>query len=76
MIAIMARDTIARDTRMIEIPGSEVNIRSMANITILTRWYMVSRFPVEISRGRAELTTMTTFTTTGNERMFNIKECR
>lgn len=67
MIAIMARDTIARDTRMIEILDSEVNIRSVANVTILTRRQMVDWFSVEISRGRAELTTVTTFTTTGNE---------
>ena len=51
---------------MIEILDAEVNIRSVANVTILARWQMAAWFSVEIARVRAELTTVATFTTTGN----------
>ena len=65
MIAIMARSAITGDTRVIENLGSEGRVR-VANVTILARRQMGDWFSVETASVRAELTTVTTFTTTGN----------
>ena len=75
MVPVMARCTITGDTRVIKNRSSECYIR-MANVTILARRQMAVCFSVKISRVRAELTTVTTFTTTGNAWMYIGKKCR
>jgi len=64
-IAVVARDTVTGDTRMIKIRGFESG-HCVTHITVLSRWYMIAWFSVETARDRAELTTVTAFATTGD----------
>ena len=62
MIAVMARSTITSDTRMIENLGSEA-IVSMANVTILSCWYMARRLNNTLIAGN-KLADVTAFAAT------------
>ena len=72
----MTRGTVTGDTRMGKIRGSHERSIRVANVAILSRWYMKEWFSVEIAGNRAESTIVTTFTTTGNARMYTRHECR
>ena len=80
IIAIMARDTIAGDTRVQKrcYRGSEASRRSrVAKGTILVRRQMVGCLDQQIRIGGKDLAVMTTFATSGNARMNGAEEsCR
>ena len=74
--AIMARDTITGNARVIEDRWYKGNVR-MAEVTILSRWQMTGRLDhirVTVSRGQ-ERTVMTTFAATGNTGVKITHEC-
>ena len=72
----MTRGTVTGDTRVGKIRGSQERSIRVANVAILSRWYMKEWFSVEIAGKRAESTIVTTFTTAANARMYTRHECR
>jgi hypothetical protein len=72
---IMTRAAVAGDARM----GERVRFKPahcMTHVTILRRWQVIYRFPVEPVSGRAELAIVATFATTGNACMNREQENR